>query len=38
MYPLGGMKKSAAWLYALQEGDFKLKSGDKGFTVNRDIS
>ena len=38
MYPLGGMKKSAAWLYAVQEGDFKLKSGDKGFTVNRDIS
>ena len=38
MYPLGGMRKSAAWLYAVQEGDFKMKSGDKGFTVNRDIS
>lgn len=38
MYPLGGMRKSAAWLYAVQEGDFTLKSGGKGFTVNREIS
>ncbi len=38
MYPLGGMRKSAAWLYAVQESDFKLKSGGKGFTVNREIS
>ena len=38
MYPLGGMRKSAAWLYAVQEGDFKLKSGGKGFSVNREIA
>ena len=28
LYPLGGMKKSAAWLYAVMDGDFELN--DKG--------
>lgn len=37
MYPLGGLRKSAAWSYAVVEGDISLKSGNKGFKVNRDI-
>ncbi|MET4804882.1 methylenetetrahydrofolate reductase [Limibacillus sp. MBR-115] len=37
MYPLGGLRKSAAWSYAVVEGDITLKSGNKGFKVNRDI-
>jgi methylenetetrahydrofolate reductase (NADPH) len=35
MYPLGGMKKSAAWSYAVEEGAFELKK--KGFEVTRPI-
>jgi methylenetetrahydrofolate reductase (NADPH) len=35
MYPLGGMKKSAAWSYAVAEGAFELKK--KGFEVTRPI-
>lgn len=35
MYPLGGMKKSAAWSYAVAEGAFELKR--KGFEVTRPI-
>jgi len=35
MYPLGGMKKSAAWSYAVAEGAFELKK--KGFAVTRPI-
>ena len=38
VYPLGGLRKSAAWSYAVLDGDFTLKKGDKGFTVNREIS
>ena len=38
IYPLGGLRKSAAWTYAVADGDFTLKPKDKGFTVNRDIS
>ncbi|WP_020592242.1 methylenetetrahydrofolate reductase [Kiloniella laminariae] len=37
MYPLGGMKKSAAWSYAVTDGDFTLDAKGKGFKVNRDI-
>ncbi len=37
MYPLGGLRKSAAWSYAVMEGDITLKSGNKGFKINRDI-
>lgn len=35
MYPLGGMKKSAAWSYAVADGAFELKK--KGFEVTRPI-
>ena len=32
LYPLGGLQKSAAWLYSVQEGNFELDSGN-GFRV-----
>jgi methylenetetrahydrofolate reductase (NADPH) len=35
MYPLGGMKKSAAWCYAVEEGAFALTK--KGFELTRPI-
>jgi methylenetetrahydrofolate reductase (NADPH) len=31
LYPLGGLKKSAAWMYQVQDGEFELSG--KGFTV-----
>ena len=37
VYPLGGLRKSAAWANAVVEGDFQMKSDNRGFTVNRDI-
>ena len=37
MYPLGGLRKSAAWSYAVVEGDFTLKRDGRGFEVNRPI-
>lgn len=37
IYPLGGMKKSAAWANAVVEGDFEMKRDGRGFTVNREI-
>ena len=37
VYPLGGLRRSAAWTYAVVDGDFSLKPGDKGFTIDRDI-
>jgi len=37
IYPLGGLRKSAAWANAVVDGDFQLKR-ERGFTVNRDIS
>jgi methylenetetrahydrofolate reductase (NADPH) len=37
VYPLGGLRRSAAWTYAVADGDFSLKPGDKGFTIDRDI-
>ena len=37
-YPLGGLRKTAAWTYGVVDGDFTLKPGDKGFTVNREIT
>lgn len=36
-YPLGGLKRSAAWAYAVRDGDFALKSDGRGFKVTRDI-
>ncbi len=37
IYPLGGLRRSAAWAYAVADGDFTLKRDGKGFTVNREI-
>ncbi|WP_343561493.1 methylenetetrahydrofolate reductase [Kiloniella sp. b19] len=37
MYPLGGMKKSAQWSYAVVDGDFTMDPKGKGFKVNREI-
>ena len=33
VYPLGGLKKSAQWSYAVADGDFDLSSGGNGFAV-----
>ncbi|MEX0923095.1 MAG: methylenetetrahydrofolate reductase [Rhodovibrionaceae bacterium] len=37
LYPLGGMRRSAAWAYAVQDGEFTLDKNGKGFTVTREI-
>ncbi len=37
MYPLGGLKRSAAWTYAVTDGDFELNAKGKGFKVTREI-
>ncbi|WP_211217816.1 methylenetetrahydrofolate reductase [Fodinicurvata sediminis] len=37
MYPLGGLRKTAAWSHAVVDGDFELKSDHSGFTVNRSV-
>lgn len=37
IYPLGGMKKSAQWSYAVVDGDFTLNEKGKGFRVEREI-
>ncbi len=36
LYPLGGMKKSAAWLYAVMDGDFELNNKG-GFDLTREL-
>jgi methylenetetrahydrofolate reductase (NADPH) len=36
LYPLGGMKKSAAWMYAVMDGDFELNDDD-GFDLTREL-
>jgi methylenetetrahydrofolate reductase (NADPH) len=33
MYPLGGLKKSADWSYAVVDGRFTMNAGDAGFEV-----
>ena len=33
MYPLGGLKKSAEWSYAVADGRFAFNPGDSGFTA-----
>lgn len=38
MYPLGGLRKSAAWTYAVTDGEFVMDPKGKGFKVTRDIS
>ena len=38
MYPLGGLRKSAKWSYAVIDGEFTLAKDGKGFSVDADIS
>jgi methylenetetrahydrofolate reductase (NADPH) len=38
MYPLGGLRKSAKWSYAVIDGEFTLAKDSKGFSVDVDIS
>ncbi len=38
IYPLGGLRKSAAWANAVADGDLTLAPDGRGFTVNREIS
>jgi methylenetetrahydrofolate reductase (NADPH) len=38
VYPLGGLKKSALWTYAVADGEFTMRRDAKGFTVNRQIA
>lgn len=37
VYPLGGLKKSAAWSNAVVDGEFEMKADQRGFAVTRDI-
>ncbi len=37
MYPLGGLRKSAKWSYAVTDGQFTMKKDDRGFTVDVDL-
>lgn len=37
MYPLGGLRKTAAWSYAVLDGAFTMKADGQGFTVDRPI-
>jgi methylenetetrahydrofolate reductase (NADPH) len=37
IYPLGGLKRSAAWTYAVADGDFEINAKGDGFKVTRDI-
>lgn len=34
MYPLGGLKKTAHWSYAVRDGDFTMKANGTGFKVH----
>ena len=38
VYPLGGLRKSAAWVYGVLDGDFALDREGKGFKVLREIA
>lgn len=38
LYPLGGLKKSAAWMYAVQDGNFELDDKKGGFKLTVDIN
>ncbi len=38
VYPLGGLRKSAKWSYAVVDGEFTLAKDGKGFSVDADIS
>jgi methylenetetrahydrofolate reductase (NADPH) len=34
MYPLGGLKKTADWSYAVADGRFRLNPNGQGFSVD----
>jgi len=36
-YPLGGLRRSAAWAYGVRDGDLTMKSNGRGFTLDRAI-
>ncbi len=38
MYPLGGLRRSAQWAYAVSDGNFELKGDEAGFDLTREIS
>jgi 5,10-methylenetetrahydrofolate reductase len=38
MYPLGGLRKSAKWSYAVIDGEFTLAQDGRGFSIDVDIS
>ena len=38
MYPLGGMRRSAAWSYAVVDGAFSIDRKENGFKVEREIA
>ncbi len=37
VYPLGGLRRSALWAYAVLDGDFTLGKDDRSFTIDREI-
>ena len=37
MYPLGGLKKSSRWTYAVIDGEFTLTTDGRSFKVNVDL-
>jgi methylenetetrahydrofolate reductase (NADPH) len=37
MYPLGGLRKSAAWAYQVSDGEFDMKKDGRGFTVRNSV-
>ena len=37
IYPLGGLRRSAKWSYAVVDGAFEIKRDAKGFTVTREV-
>ena len=38
VYPLGGLRRSAAWTYAVLDGALTLRPDGRGFTVDREIA
>jgi methylenetetrahydrofolate reductase (NADPH) len=37
VYPLGGLRRSAEWSYAVTDGAFTMNRDGKGFTVDIDL-
>jgi len=37
IYPLGGLRRSAAWTYGVVDGEITLRKDGRGFAVNREI-